>query len=133
MPRRVLIVEDDNEMRTTLAAYLRAEGFEVEEAADGAAGLRRAQDTPPDVAIVDLTMPVMDGRALLAAWVQKGALWEVPVVLISASSGLAEVAREFDVRATLAKPFDLDVLRAVVEQLLAHPEPPPETPTLPAG
>jgi hypothetical protein len=39
---------------------------------------------------------------------------------------------QFDVRATLAKPFDLDVLRAILEQLLAHPEPPPDTPTVSA-
>jgi DNA-binding response OmpR family regulator len=49
------------------------------------------------------------------------------VLLVSAGPELAEVAQRFELRAGLAKPFDMDVLRAVIEQLLAHPEPPPHT------
>ncbi len=57
----------------------------------------------------------------------RGLLKEIPVLLVSAAPGLADVARQLDVRATLTKPFDLDVLGTVIEQLLAHPVPPDVT------
>ena len=70
-------------------------------------------------------MPAMGGSAVLDEWTTSDELNEVPVLLVSAGPDLADVAQRYDVRASLAKPFDMDVLRAILEQLLAHPEPPP--------
>jgi CheY-like chemotaxis protein len=131
MERRVLVAEDDSSIRSILAEYLRGEGFEVDVAADGAAALRIARGTRPDVVVVDAMMPVLDARGMLSAWMDDPVLKEIPVVLVSAAPGLSELAQQFGVRATLAKPFDLDVLGAIIEQVLAHPEPPPDAPTVP--
>ena len=57
MERRVLVAEDDGSIRSILAEYLRGEGFEVDVAADGAAALRIARSTRPDVVVVDAMMP----------------------------------------------------------------------------
>jgi two-component system KDP operon response regulator KdpE len=122
----VLVAEDDSELRAAVVEYLRAEGFEVSEAHGGTTALEAARADPPDVLILDLNMPDKDGSEVLADWTTHQDLQNVPVVLVSAGAELTEVAQEFAVRASLAKPFDMDVLRAVIEQLIAHPQPPPE-------
>ena len=82
--------------------------------------------TPPDVLVLDLNMPQMDGAEVLECWTQPRELRDVPVLLVSARPELAQVVERYHVRASLAKPFDLDVLCAVIEQLLVHREPPPD-------
>ena len=126
MQRRILVAEDDVELRSTVAEYLRGEGFEVDEADNGASALSVARAAPPDVLLLDLNMPEVDGPAVLEDWKSSADLKDVPVVLVSAGPDLADVAQQYGVRASLAKPFDMDVLRAVIDQLVVHPEPPPE-------
>jgi CheY-like chemotaxis protein len=122
--RKVLVAEDDLDLRTAISEYLREAGFDVVEAADGGRALEAARTEAPDVLVVDLNMPVVDGAQLLAAWMCCEALRDVPVLLVSADSEMVDVARRYAVRATLAKPFDMDVLTTIVEQLIAHPEAP---------
>jgi CheY-like chemotaxis protein len=119
VPHRVLVVEDDPAIQAVVAHFLCEEGFDVAVASNGAHALHLAHQTPPDIAVVDVFMPVMDGRALLAIWMHEPTLQSVPVVLVSAAPGLSDLARQYNVRATLAKPFDLDRLGEIVEQVLA--------------
>jgi DNA-binding response OmpR family regulator len=118
---RALVVEDDGQLRAVVAEYLRGEGFVVDEAGDGGVALSAAREAPPDVLVLDMQMPAMDGAAVLASWNESPALKAVPVVVVSGAPDLPEIVERFDVRATLVKPVDLDVLRAVVEQVVAHP------------
>jgi DNA-binding response OmpR family regulator len=131
--RRILVAEDDDALRGLVERYLRDEGFEVEVAGNGKRALSVARRTPPDLLILDVNMPVMDAPAVLESWMADDALRGVPVLLVSAEPTLSEIAAHYGVRSSLAKPFDLDVLRAIVDQLLAHPEPPPNLPTVGAG
>jgi DNA-binding response OmpR family regulator len=109
-----------------VSEYLRGEGFDVADAENGVAALESAGANPPDILVVDLNMPQMDGASLLEHWLASDNLKAIPVLLVSAGTELAKIAQRFDVRASLVKPYDMDVLRAVIEQLLAHPESPPE-------
>jgi CheY-like chemotaxis protein len=126
----VLVAEDDLSQRALIVEYLREEGFAVDATANGADALEAARVNPPDLLLLDVNMPTMDGPSLLSVWSEDPALATVPVVLVSGTPGLPQIAQQFGVRATLAKPFDLDVLRAVVDQVLAHPEAPPDTPVV---
>src|SRR5215471_14600846 len=81
MARRVLVAEDDRAIQGVVSEYLRDEGFEVDIANNGAEALLRARQTPPDMAVVDVCMPVMDGPALLATWTRDPMLHQVPVVM----------------------------------------------------
>ncbi len=126
MKRRILVVEDDAQLRGAVSEFLLGEGFDVVEADNGATALEAARTETPDVLVLDLNMPQVDGSAGLEEWTASPRLGSIPVVLVSASPRLAETARRYEVRASLAKPFDMDVLRSVIEQLLAHPEPPPD-------
>ncbi len=63
--KKILIVEDEKGLRLPLAAVLRNEGFNVMEATDGEQGLQKALETHPDLMIVDIVMPVLDGISML--------------------------------------------------------------------
>jgi DNA-binding response OmpR family regulator len=83
-----------------------------------------ARVNPPDVLVLDPNMPQLDGSEVLESWAASTELKDVPVLLVSARPELVQVVKRYQVRAILTKPFDMDVLCAVIEQLLAHPEPP---------
>ncbi|MGC3998097.1 MAG: response regulator [Anaeromyxobacter sp.] len=82
---RVLLVEDDRELREALADVLMLEGFEVEQAENGLDALLhlRSAPRPPDVVVLDLDMPLMDGREFREAQLRNPALAAVPVLVLS--------------------------------------------------
>lgn len=101
---RVLIVEDDADIRETLGELLRTEGYETAAAANGLEALAAARRVPPDLIVLDLMMPVMDGWKFRAEQRQDPVLAAIPVIAISASAG----SRTIDADTYLAKPFSLD-------------------------
>ena len=62
---RILVVEDDKEIREGVAIYLKSQGYLVSQAADGLDGLRAVKEQPPHLAIVDVMMPRMDGITMV--------------------------------------------------------------------
>ncbi|MCI8995491.1 MAG: response regulator transcription factor [Lachnospiraceae bacterium] len=80
---RILVVEDDKEIREGIAIYLRSQGYLVEQAADGIEGLKAIEQNPPHLAIVDVMMPRMDGIKMVIRLRQK---YEFPVIMLSAKS-----------------------------------------------
>jgi CheY-like chemotaxis protein len=115
--RRVLVVEDERTIRTSIAGYLEDAGYTVDEADNGAEALERMRVALPDVVVLDLLMPVMGGRAFMQAAREEPRLATVPVILLSAAHDLARAAEQMQPRASLAKPVDLDVLLAVVDRV----------------
>ena len=88
----VLIVDDEPNIRRMVGALLAGEGYEVRDAADGAAGLASALGAEPDLALVDLMMPgEVDGLALLARF--RARLPDLPVVMMSGRAGLSDAVR----------------------------------------
>jgi CheY-like chemotaxis protein len=119
---RVLVVEDDVTIRTLIAEALEGEGYDVVTASNGAEALMMLVLLKPDAILLDLMMPVMDGRAFLAARRQDPRDAAIPVLILSAAHDLGALAPELGARACMAKPFDLDVLLAVVEHLVQSGE-----------
>jgi CheY-like chemotaxis protein len=116
--KHVLIIEDDSEIRACIAEALSYDGYTVSEARNGLEGLREALSHRPDLIILDLMMPTMNGWQFRAAQKRDPALAEIPVIVISAvaaesAASLAGVAARF------AKPFDFSTLLAAVEQYSA--------------
>ncbi len=88
----VLIVDDEPNIRRMVGALFAAEGYEVREAPDGATGLARAQESEPDVALLDLMMPgELDGLATLARLRERHP--DLPVIMMSGKAGLSDAVR----------------------------------------
>jgi CheY-like chemotaxis protein/anti-sigma regulatory factor (Ser/Thr protein kinase) len=115
---RVLLVDDDPEILEATGQVLREWGYAVDEARDGLTALSLARNATPDLMLVDLMMPVMDGWTLIQRLRDEKVAPGVPVVVFSADRDAREKARHLDARAALRKPFELDELQDVVERLL---------------
>jgi CheY-like chemotaxis protein len=113
---RVLVVDDDQKIAALVQDTLQDEGYMVECARDAAAALTHIAQRWPDVMLLDLRMPVMDGWSLLAACRLDPRGADLPVVVMSAA--LEERRAEDLGVAFLAKPFDLDNLLLLVQHAL---------------
>jgi CheY-like chemotaxis protein len=123
----VLVVDDDETVRSSLEDALRAEGVRVSVAACGQEALERITADPPDLVLTDVRMPDVDGLELLRR-VRAGARAGAPavdVVLMTAydDARVAIAAARAGARACLAKPLDLVELRTLVGRLLSDREP----------
>ena len=121
MPR-ILVVEDDEAIRGLVSEVLRDDGYDVSEASNGIEALEAVSARRPDLIVLDLMMPVMDGWTFVEECRRSRRCEQVPIVVTSASHDLprtAERLRSFGVRTCLAKPFDVDGLLALVERYVA--------------
>ena len=115
---RVLLVDDDPEILEATGQVLREWGYTVDEAADGPTALSLARKSRPDLVLVDLMMPVMDGWTLIRRMREEKVATDVPLVVFSADRDARDRARDLDAAAALRKPFELEELQDVVERLV---------------
>jgi DNA-binding response OmpR family regulator len=116
-PRCVLVVDDDDDIRTLVETLLAGAGYSVESAADGRAALRAFHARPADLVVLDVSMPDLDGFETLE---RLRDLSDVPVILLTARSGEIDKVRGFRAGADdyVVKPFGRQELLARVEVLL---------------
>jgi CheY-like chemotaxis protein len=107
-----MVVEDDDRIRETLRDLLQIEGYEVSTAANGREALDQLSIAQPDLILLDMLMPTMDGAEFLAAMRRDRELAGIPVTVLSASRIEPCVA----MAPCLRKPFDLDDLLAHVRR-----------------
>jgi AmiR/NasT family two-component response regulator len=120
--RRVLVAEDESLIRLDLIEMLGEEGYEVVgEAADGASAVRLAEEHRPDLVVMDVKMPVLDGISAAARIVEQRI---APVLILTAFSqrDLVERAREAGAMAYLVKPFSKADLVPAIEMALSRHE-----------
>lgn len=116
---KILIVEDDPDLRTILRMQLGSCGFDVTEAPDGAAGFEQVQREKPDVIILDLMMPVLDGFGFLKRVRSIRGFQSVPVLILTASEDERHRIRGslYEADDYMTKPYDLDELTEKVASL----------------
>ena len=112
--RLILVVDDDRDIRETLQEILEYEGYGVATANNGADALTKARHEHPRLILLDLFMPVMDGVEFRRHQLADPELAPIPVVVVSAASGLADRVRPMSVAAHLEKPLQIDQLFEVV-------------------
>jgi two-component system response regulator RegX3 len=125
---RVLVVEDEESYRQALASGLSREGYVVDVAADGAEGLRRFVDHPPDIVLLDLLLPGMHGTDVCR---RMRSISPVPIVMVSAVGEELDVVLGLELGAAgyVTKPFRLRELVARMQAILRRVSP-PELPAL---
>ncbi|MEX2577452.1 MAG: response regulator [Verrucomicrobiales bacterium] len=133
--KRVLIVDDKEENLYYLETLLTGHGFEVERAQHGADALVVARNSPPDLVVSDLLMPVMDGYTLLRQWKADEQLRSIPFLVYTATYTEAEderLALSLGADAFILKPTEPDEFLRQIEQILerdaALPSDPPQVP-----
>jgi two-component system response regulator MprA len=111
---KVLLVDDEPDILLMLRMAFEDDGHEIVMAADGRMGLERLADHRPDVIVLDMMMPVVDGWGVLEAMEVEGN--DTPVVVVSAKSDPKDCKRALELGAVeyVVKPFDLDRLLALV-------------------
>jgi DNA-binding response OmpR family regulator len=113
---RVLIVEDDDDLRTLIGLALSDAGYAAVEAADGAAALKACEERDPDVVLLDLNMPRLGGKEFADAY--RRGLGHAKFIVMSGAESGGETSGRMHASVFLSKPFELDKLVGAVRHVL---------------
>lgn len=119
MSRRVLLIEDNAQNRYLATFLLERSGYRVSEAEDGAAGVERAERERPDLILLDIQLPAMDGYAVARALREKPALAATPIVAVTsyAMPGDREKALAAGCTGYIEKPINPETFIAEIERI----------------
>ena len=115
----ILVIDDEPSILEVTAAILEDAGYVVEKATNGQEGLQILREARPELVMLDMRMPVMDGWGFAKVLHNSGST--VPIVVLTAAQDAKGWAAEIGADAYLGKPYDMDELLALVEQLLNRP------------
>lgn len=120
MPKRIVIVEDERDIAELVDHYLRKEGFHTETVADGARALDRIRRTSPDLVVLDLMLPGMDGLEICRALRSEEGFRGLPIIMLTAKGGESDKVAGLELGADdyVTKPFSPRELVARVRALL---------------
>jgi CheY-like chemotaxis protein len=116
--RRVVIVDDDHDIRESLAEVLIECGYEALTASNGRAALELLEREGASVILLDLMMPVMDGWQFREAQLERPALAGIPVIVVSADANVGAKAAAIGADAFLVKPIHIADLLRLLDQLI---------------
>lgn len=119
-PPRILLVDDDVDLLMVVAEALADEGYVVDTARNGADALKRVAAAAPELILLDMWMPVMDGWAFAKALRSRYGR-TIPIIVVTAGQDSHTTAEEVGADTGLRKPFDLETLRRAVRAALAEP------------
>jgi two-component system response regulator MprA len=122
MSARILVIEDEERIRQFLQRGLSYEGYRVDSASDGQLGLEMARENPPDLVLLDLMLPGIDGLEVCR---RLRAVSDVPILMLTAKEAIEDRVSGLDAGADdyLVKPFAFDELMARVRALLRRAQP----------
>ena len=121
---RVLVIDDEAPIRLLCRVNLEAEGMEVLEAADGPTGLEEARRERPDVILLDVMMPALDGWRVAEHLLDDPSTAEIPIIFLTARAEFRDRARGLDIGGVdyVTKPFNPLELASLVRELLGRIE-----------
>ena len=120
VPTRVLVVDDEAPIRLLCRVNLEAEGMQVLEASDGPSGLEEARKEKPDVILLDVMMPALDGWRVAEQLLDDASTQDIPIIFLTARAEFRDRARGLDIGGVdyVTKPFNPLELAALVRDLL---------------
>ncbi len=116
--RKVLVVDDDDELAEVVRQVLRDAGYSVATVRHGAAALELVKHVEPELILLDLSMPIMDGWPFVAQY-RRIAKHDARIVLLTGNASAPEIARTLGADGYITKPFDMKDLVAMVGRELA--------------
>jgi CheY-like chemotaxis protein len=115
---KILVIEDDEYSRDALAHLLAAEGYEAQSANDGETGLAKAHEMHPEVIVLDLNLPGIDGKQVIRMIRRDGPLRDVPILIVTGDEDrAAQSAVELGADGYLTKPVEFDDLIRAIDEL----------------
>ncbi len=120
MGKRVLVVDDDEDMQVLLQTVLEGQDYEVVTAEDGLVALRELEKATPDLIVLDLMMPRMDGYAFTEELRQRGLQATIPIIVLSADVNAKQNADQLGADSYIAKPFDVRDLLGEISHFMEH-------------
>ncbi|MBU1726825.1 MAG: response regulator [Candidatus Omnitrophica bacterium] len=120
MSKKILLIEDDTDIAKTTAAFLEDEGFEMVTAVDGMEGLHKARTIKPDLVIIDIMLPSLDGYKLCRMLKFDNNFKHIPVIIFTARAQETDkkLGKEVCADAYVTKPFDPQALIGKIKELL---------------
>lgn len=118
MSARILVVEDQEDVAQLIDVVLEGEGYTVAIAKDGAQGLMLSREWGPDLILMDIMLPGVDGGTLISRLRREPETANLPIIAMSASRTLRDRSTELEADALLPKPFNIDALLVQVQFLL---------------
>ena len=120
MTKRILYIEDNPDNRLLIRRVLQAEGYEVVEAVDGQTGMQRAAEVQPDLILMDINLPEIDGYEVTARLKQLPGLSRIPIIAVTANvmKGDREKTLAAGCDGYIQKPIDIDLLPDQIERFL---------------
>lgn len=117
---KVLLVDDDVQILRSLRVYLELENYQVETASDGKEALEKIQEVKPEIVVLDIMMPEMDGFEVLEKMKQDKSMKGVPVIMLTAKGQDVDVVKGYEMGALsyMTKPFNLNELVENIELVL---------------
>jgi DNA-binding response OmpR family regulator len=124
VPTRVLVIDDEAPIRLLCRVNLEAEGMQVLEASDGPSGLEEARREIPDVILLDVMMPALDGWRVAEQLLDDASTQDIPIIFLTARAEFRDRARGLDIGGVdyVTKPFNPLELAALVRDLLGRIE-----------
>lgn len=117
--KRILVVDDDPGICEILEIRLKSEGYEVETAQNGVVAFVKANDAKPDLIILDVSMPTMDGLKFVQAtrWLE---MKDIPILILSALPRTKEIFHDLGVTHFMTKPYDSNKLLEEVSHCISN-------------
>ena len=116
-PQKVLVIDDDDDLAEVVRQVLRDSGYSVATVRHGAAALELVRHISPDLILLDLTMPIMDGWSFVGQY-RRGGKSGARIILLTGNPQAPEIARNLGADGYLSKPFEIDDLIGVVTREL---------------
>ncbi|MBI4387827.1 MAG: response regulator [Candidatus Omnitrophica bacterium] len=118
MAKKILMIDDDADVRSLIKIRLEANGFNIILASDGDEGLKAIEKEKPDLVIVDIRMPKMDGYTLVREIKSRSSTGSVPIMILTSHAGMKDLFAAEGIEDYITKPFDPDELLQKIHKRL---------------
>ena len=118
MSKKILVVDDDPTLLTVIKPFLESRGYLVFVASDGEQGIQEAKKHNPDLIVLDVKMPKMNGYTFVFELKKIPTLLKVPIIVLTAKEGMSEIFKVEGVKEYILKPFKPEVLLTAINKCL---------------